>query len=79
MKIFGYLDEGLPSALVAPSAMAEITLVATPNELRRIAAFLHTCADDIERMDGAFDHQHLGDYDPAFADAPQFVVAVVNI
>lgn len=75
MKIFGYLDEGLPSALVAPAALAEITLVTTADELRRIAAFLHTCADQIEQQGAGFDHRHLHDHDPTFSDAPQLVVS----
>lgn len=74
MKLYGYKDEGLPIEDVNPSELAEITLVATPEELRRIAGFLQAAAQSMERMGNAYDHEHLSDKEPGFADSPHLVV-----
>jgi len=52
----------------------EITLAASPDELRKMATFLQSCADNMERMGGAYDHEHLSDRVKSFADSPHFVV-----
>ena len=74
MKLYGYKDEGLPVEDVEPSELAEITLVATPEELRKIAGFLQSAAQNMERMGNAYDHEHLSDKVPDFAASPHFVV-----
>ncbi|MGO1072511.1 Imm32 family immunity protein [Lysobacter sp. CA199] len=48
--------------------------MASPEELRRIAAFLAQAADTMERMGAAYGHEHLCDRQPGFDDAPQWVV-----
>lgn len=48
MKIHGYADEGLEIQEIVPAELAEIALVATPEELRRIARFLEICATGME-------------------------------
>jgi hypothetical protein len=50
MKLHGYADTGLEPEYFVPDELAEVTLVATPNELRRMAAFLCQCADEMDRM-----------------------------
>ena len=75
MHIYGYEDKGQPFGTVAPSPMAEITLNATPAELRAMADFLRSCADEMDRMGGAFDHAHLSDRMKQFSSSPHFVVA----
>jgi len=40
MKIYGYPDRNLPVEEIVPESLAEITLVASSAELRRIAEFL---------------------------------------
>jgi hypothetical protein len=75
MKLFGYTDEGLPPERVAPAALAEITLCATPDELRKMAAFLSSCAAEMERMGPVYDHVHLSDRLKEFESSPHFVVA----
>jgi phosphopantothenoylcysteine synthetase/decarboxylase len=70
MKLYGYKDEGLPIEDVEPAELAEITLVATPDELRKIAEFLQSAAQSMERMGDAYDH----DKKPGFADSPHLVV-----
>jgi hypothetical protein len=42
MKIFGYKNQSLPPEEIESEELAEITLVATPEELRKIASFLVT-------------------------------------
>jgi hypothetical protein len=75
MKLYGYADEGLPAEKVVPAALAEITLCATPNELRKRAAFLESCAEEMERMGPSYDHLHLSDRLKEFESSPHFVVA----
>jgi hypothetical protein len=74
MKIHGYKDEGLPVEEIEPYELAEITLEATPAELREIAAFLYTAADNMDRMGPDYDHEHLSDEKPGFEQSPHFVV-----
>ena len=74
MKIHGYADEGLEPQDIRPAELAEITLIATPDELRRIAQFLSNCADDMERRGKSWEHEHLSDKDRRFEGSPHFVV-----
>ncbi len=61
MKIHGYADEGRPIEDIVPADLAEITLVATPDELRRIAKFLESCANGMETRGNGWEHEHLSD------------------
>ncbi len=74
MKIHGYADEGLKIEEIVPAELAEITLDATPEELRRIAKFLENCADGIEARGTSWEHEHLADKDRFFMGPPHFVV-----
>jgi len=74
MKMYGHADDGLPVEEVVPVALAEITLCATPDELRKMAAFLESCAKEMERMGSGYDHIHLSDRIKEFASSPHFVV-----
>ncbi len=74
MKIHGYADEGKEIEDIVPAELAEITLVATPEELRRIARFLENCANGIEARGKSWEHEHLSDKDKSFKDSPHFVV-----
>lgn len=74
MKIHGYADEGLEPQEIRPAELAEITLVATPEELRHIARFLCSCADEMESRGKAWEHEHLSDKDHRFKNSPHFVV-----
>lgn len=74
MKIHGYTDEGLEIEEVVPAELAEITLVANPEELRRIARFLESCAVGMEARGKSWEHEHLSDKDRYFKDSPHFVV-----
>jgi len=75
MKIFGYVDRQVEPEHVVPEELAEITLCATPSELRSIAEFLGYCAAEMDRMGDAYDHVHLGDRMKEFdTSSPHFVV-----
>ena len=74
MKIYGYLDQGVEAEHIAPAELAEITLVAVPSELRRIAKFLENCAAGMESRGKSWEHEHLSDKDKYFSDSPHFVV-----
>lgn len=75
MKIYGYPTQNDDLEDVKPMQLAEMILSATPDELRRIGAFLVACAAEMERMGDAYDHVHLGDRMKEFdAASPHFVV-----
>lgn len=73
MKLYGYEPSELIED-VRPVALAEVTLNATPQQLRRMSAFLAACADEMERMGDAYSHVHLSDRMPEFEASPHFVV-----
>jgi hypothetical protein len=68
MKIFGYGD----GAEIRPAELCEITLQASPVELRKIAAFLDACADGMETRGKNWEHDHLSDKVKEFRGAPHF-------
>jgi hypothetical protein len=74
LKIYGYSDEGLAIEEIRPKELAEITLVATPSELRKIVAFLTAAAEQMEQMGSVYEHEHLADRQPGFEESPHFVV-----
>ncbi|MCQ9377674.1 hypothetical protein [Methyloversatilis sp. XJ19-49] len=74
MKIHGYADEGRAIGDNVPVELAEIILVATPDEMRRIAKFLESCAEGIDTRGKAWEHEHLSDKDRSFESSPHFVV-----
>jgi hypothetical protein len=75
LKLYGHSGGTDADELATPSALAEITLVASPSELRRIAQFLSAAASNMDRMGMAYSHEHLSDWDRSFALSPHFVVA----
>jgi hypothetical protein len=74
MKIVGYEGTDLPIEEIKFIEMAEVTLEATPEELRKIAAFLNSAADEMESMGAVYDHEHLSDKQPGFESSPHVVV-----
>jgi len=74
MKLYGYADEGLSIEEIVSVELAEIALVATSEELRRIARFLENCADGMEARGKSWWHEHLSDKDHRFEGSPHFVV-----
>ena len=73
MRIYGYEDGQPPSTAPSPP-LAEVTLNATPTELRAMAKFLSDCADEMDRMGDRYDHVHLSDRLKKFETSPHFVV-----
>ena len=73
MKIYGYKIEEANGG-VFPYELAEITLSATPTELRDIARFLVGTAENMEKMGKKYSHEHLSDKIKAFENSPHFVV-----
>ena len=71
MKGFGYA-QGNDDLL---QEMAEISIVATPNELRDTANFLLKCADNIEADPYGWEHEHLADEYEGYADCVDIVVS----
>lgn len=74
MEIHGYSKEEQGAEDLIPAELAEITLVASPDELRRIAKFLENCAIGIEERGKSWTHEHLSDQDKSFENSPHFVV-----
>ena len=74
MKVYGYADQELPPEDVKPMELAEITLVADPEELRQIASFLLSAAERMECMGPAYSHEHLADRQPSFESSPHLIV-----
>lgn len=75
MKLYGYPDRKVQVEDIIPDPLAEITLVASPAELRRIAEFLLEGAAAMERMGATYSHEHLSDWDHSFESSPHFVIA----
>lgn len=58
MKFWGYTQELIEVAEPQPSALVEVIISATPNELREISKFLSSAADAIETQGNKFEHEH---------------------
>ena len=74
MNIYGYPVQHCDNHAESLQ-LVEITLCATPNELRQISDFLSFCVTEMERMGDEYDHLHLGDKMKEFNNSsPHFVV-----
>ena len=71
MKLWGYTQELIEVAEPQPSALVEVTISATPNELREISKFLSSAADAIEAQGKNFEHEHFLNN---ATDAPRLIV-----
>ncbi len=74
IRFSGYANTELPIEEVVPVELAEVTMGATPAELRRMAEFLLFCASEMDRMGPVYDHIHLGDRMKEFEMSPHFVI-----
>lgn len=74
MKIYGYKNEEGNSDAVVPTELAEITLVASPEELRKVAKFIIGVADGMEERGREWEHEHLSDKYKEFRSSPHFVI-----
>jgi hypothetical protein len=74
MRLYGYSARERMAPEPQPFYLVEATIAASPEELRSIAAFLVSCAAEMETTETRFDHAHLSDSAPEFRDSPQIVV-----
>ncbi|MES2383266.1 MAG: hypothetical protein V4593_01875 [Pseudomonadota bacterium] len=72
IKFYGY-SASTPSE-EQPTVLSEVTLSASPSELRSIAEFLVQSAAAMEERGTAWEHAHLRDSLPGFDDSPDFVL-----
>ncbi len=75
MRLYGYNNDGYATEEVKATELAEVTLVATPLELRLMAKFLIACAASMEELGSSYNHEHLSDNVIEFKNSPHFVVA----
>jgi len=73
MELYGY-DKQAQSPEDGPIALTEVSLVATPKELRLIAQFLSSAADRMDNMGDRYDHEHLADEVSGFKSSPDFIL-----
>ena len=74
MKISGYSDQGLPIDQIVSVELSEVTLSATADEPRKMAAFFLHAAAEMERMGTSYSHVHLADNQQGFESSPHFTV-----
>jgi len=74
MRIFGYSEQQREEVPASPRELAEVTLVTTPDEARKIAAFFLRAADEMDRLGPDYSHIHLSDKQPGFDDSPHVTV-----
>lgn len=75
MKLYGYSIEEANNEEIMPCELAEITLVANPEELRNMATFLSNAANNMDDMGQTYSHEHLSDKISLFVNSPHFIVA----
>lgn len=74
MKLYGYKFQEHPIEGIEPDELSDVTLAAKPDELRKIAKFLESAADEMESLGKDYSHEHLSDRDASFIDSPQLIV-----
>ncbi len=73
MKLYGYTEKSIETQ-ESPEALAEVTFVVNPEELRKIANFFTKKAKEIEELGTDFEHEHLADKEDGFDNCPQLIV-----
>lgn len=71
MRFFGCLDGDDEVELVE---LREVSVRATPDTLRKMAAFLLHAAEQMDRHGEAFGHEHFQDFDLTQPSIPDLVV-----
>ena len=74
MRVYGHTEDEHDQVPTSPRELAEISFVVTPDETRKIAAFLLHAADEMERMGPAYGHLHLSDVQKSFDGSPHVTV-----
>ena len=71
IKFWGYAKS---SSRSAPTQLSEVTLIASPAQLRKIAKFIEAAANGIEQRGPNWEHEHLADKVAGFKTSPGFIV-----
>lgn len=74
MKLFGYTEENRTAGATMPDQLAEVTLLASPNELRKMAIFFEAVASEMEARGKQWEHEHLSDHYIEFRESPHFII-----
>jgi len=74
LKISGYEINNLPDEEINFIDLAEITIEATPEEVRKIALFFSNTAEKMEKMGASYSHEHLSDNQSGFDSSPHLTV-----
>ncbi|MCH4296698.1 hypothetical protein MJ923_20550 [Shewanella sp. 3B26] len=73
MRLTGHVgvenEEDIPEFL----RLKELSVIATPDELRKIAEFFIETANTMESMGDDYDHEHLSDRFKEFESSPHLV------
>ena len=69
----GFKLWGHPKRQPEAVELSEVTLIANPKHLRKIAAFLLKAAEGIEARGKGWEHEHLADKVPGFRGSPGFI------
>ena len=78
MSIYGY-KKGVVDERNGPLELREVSLLFEPEDLRRVARFLHHYADELESRRWRSNHVHLDSFDPAWReDHPGVDVIIMN-
>ena len=70
MKLYGYTENPEQS----PMELSEVTVAADANLLRQLSAFLSKCADEIEKSNGQWEHEHFESKESDNKSLPSFIV-----
>ena len=74
MKISGYENSDVQADEIKFMDLAEITIEAMPEELRKIAQFFVDVAEKMETMESSYSHEHLADNQSGFEGSPHVTV-----
>ncbi len=74
MELYAHLEDANCAEAVAALKLAELTICASPSELRSIAVFFAATADEMDQMGEEYDHVHLADRHQEFLGSAHIVV-----
>ena len=74
MKLYGYSDGYREEDDPKLHTLGEVTLSASPEELKKIAKFLIKTASEMEQYGTDFGHEHLSDFDNTFSYQRDIIV-----
>lgn len=72
MRVFGYPKEEYEEQYSIE--LSDVTVAASPDELRKLAKFFEEAAIDIEKHGTDFEHEHLQDNQEGFDGSPDIQI-----